>query len=49
MNNHKGENDEHEGGTDMSGPRKLYEFFMAASVAHAKWDYEVSMSIIKNR
>ena len=33
----------------MSGPRKLYEFFMAASVAHAKWDYEVSMSIIKNR
>ena len=33
----------------MSGPRKLYEFLMAASVAHAKWDYEVSMSIIKNR
>ena len=33
----------------MSGPRKLYEFLMAASMAHAKWDYEVSMSIIKNR
>ena len=33
----------------MSGPRKLYEFLMAASVAHAKWDYEVSMSIVKNR
>jgi len=33
----------------MSGPRQVYEFLMAASVAHAKWDYEVSMSIIKNR
>ena len=33
----------------MSGPRKLYEFLMAASVAHAKWDYEVSMDIIKNK
>ena len=33
----------------MSFPRKLYDFFMAGSVAYAKWDYEVSMSIIKNR
>ncbi|HEY6000695.1 MAG TPA: sulfite exporter TauE/SafE family protein, partial [bacterium] len=33
----------------MSGPRRLYEFLMAASIAHAKWDYEASMSIIKNR
>src|SRR5512137_1938688 len=33
----------------LSGPRKLYEFLMAASVAHAQWDYEASMSIIKNR
>lgn len=33
----------------MSGPRRLYEFMMAATVAHAKWDYEVSMSIVKNR
>jgi len=33
----------------MSYPRKLYEFMRAASVAHAKWDYEVSMNIIKNR
>jgi hypothetical protein len=33
----------------MSFPRQLYEFLKAASVAHAKWDYEVSMSIIKSR
>lgn len=33
----------------MSYPRQLYEFMKAASVAHAKWDYEVSMSILKNR
>lgn len=33
----------------MSGPRQLFEFLKAASVAHARWDYEVSMSIIKNR
>lgn len=33
----------------MSFPRRLYEFFKAASIAHAKWDYEVSMSILKNR
>ena len=29
--------------------RSTYEFLKAASVAHAKWDYEVSMSILKNR
>jgi uncharacterized membrane protein YfcA len=29
--------------------RQLFEFLKAASVAHAKWDYEVSMSIIHNR
>jgi len=33
----------------MSYPRQLYEFLKAASIAHAKWDYEVSMSIVKNR
>jgi uncharacterized membrane protein YfcA len=33
----------------MSIPRQVYEFLKAASVAHAQWDYEVSMSIIKNR
>ncbi len=33
----------------MTFPRKVYEFMKTASVAHAKWDYEVSMSIIKNR
>lgn len=33
----------------MSGPRKVYEFLKASSIAHARWDYEVSMSIIKNR
>ncbi len=29
--------------------RSTYEFLKAASIAHAKWDYEVSMSIVKNR
>jgi uncharacterized protein len=33
----------------MSSARKVFEFLKAASVAHARWDYEVSMSIIKNR
>ena len=33
----------------MSFPRQIFEFMKAASIAHAKWDYEVSMSIIKNR
>jgi uncharacterized protein len=33
----------------MSSGRKVFEFLKAASVAHARWDYEVSMSIIKNR
>jgi uncharacterized protein len=33
----------------MSFPRRMYEFLKMASVAHAKWDYEVSMNIIKNR
>jgi len=29
--------------------RSTYEFMKEASIAHAKWDYEVSMSIIHNR
>jgi len=33
----------------MSGPRQVYEFLKASSIAYARWDYEVSMSIIKNR
>jgi uncharacterized membrane protein YfcA len=33
----------------MDGPRKVYDMLMAATQAHARWDYEVSMSIIKNR
>jgi uncharacterized membrane protein YfcA len=33
----------------MSFPRQIYEFLKAASIAHAKWDYEVSMNIIKSR
>jgi len=33
----------------MSFPRQVFEFLKAASVAHAQWDYEVSMSIVKNR
>src|SRR5512137_1313139 len=48
MGNH-GRNNEHEGGWTMSGPRKVYEFLLAASMAHARWDYEVSMNILKSR
>lgn len=33
----------------MSFLRKVYEFMKTASIAHAKWDYEVSMNIVKNR
>lgn len=33
----------------MSLPRKVFEFLKMSSMAHAKWDYEVSMSIVKNR
>jgi uncharacterized membrane protein YfcA len=33
----------------MGVMRNTYEYLKAASVAHAKWDYEVSMSILQNR
>lgn len=33
----------------MNITRRVFEFLKAASVAHARWDYEVSMSILKNR
>ncbi|MBF0458480.1 MAG: sulfite exporter TauE/SafE family protein [Nitrospirae bacterium] len=33
----------------MSFFRELFVFLKSASIAHAKWDYEVSMSILKNR
>ncbi|MEW5746532.1 MAG: sulfite exporter TauE/SafE family protein [Nitrospirota bacterium] len=33
----------------MSYPRRLYEFLMAGSMAYAKWDYEVSMNIVRTR
>ncbi|GLI33284.1 sulfite exporter TauE/SafE family protein [Desulforhabdus amnigena] len=33
----------------MSWPRQVFEFLKAASVAHAKWDMEVSLSILHNR
>lgn len=33
----------------MGALRQTYEFMKAASVAHAKWDYEVSMNIIRSR
>ncbi|MBE0448539.1 MAG: sulfite exporter TauE/SafE family protein, partial [Actinobacteria bacterium] len=33
----------------MSGPRKAFEFLKAASEAHARWDYEVSMNILASR
>ena len=29
--------------------RSTYEFMKQASIAHAKWDYEVSMSIMRNK
>ncbi len=33
----------------MSTGRRVFEFLKMASIQHAKWDYEVSMSILKNR
>lgn len=33
----------------MSISRRVFEFLKYGSMAHARWDYEVSMSIIKNR
>lgn len=33
----------------MSFPRKVFEFMKAGSIAYAKWDYETSMNIIRNR
>lgn len=33
----------------MSALRSVFEFLKMGSIAHAKWDYEVSMSILKNR
>lgn len=33
----------------MNALRKTYEILKAASMAHAKWDYETSLSILKSR
>jgi len=33
----------------MSIGRQVFEFLKAASIQHARWDFEVSMSILKNR
>ncbi len=33
----------------MGIARQVYEFLKSASIAHAQWDYEVSMSIIRSR
>ena len=33
----------------MSIFRSVFEFLKQGSIAHAQWDYEVSMSIVKNR
>src|SRR5512144_1623665 len=33
----------------MNVARRVFEFLKLSSEAHARWDYEVSMSIIKNR
>ncbi len=32
----------------MSVMRRFYEYLKKASEAYAKWDYEVSMNIIRN-
>ncbi len=33
----------------MSLGRRVFEFLKMASIAHARWDYETSMNILKNR
>lgn len=33
----------------MNRGKQLYRMFMAASTAHAKWDYETSMSILRDK
>lgn len=33
----------------MSFPKKIFEYMEAATVAHAKWDYETSMNIMRNK
>jgi hypothetical protein len=33
----------------MSFPRKLYEGMMQASMHYARWDYEVSMNILRSK
>jgi uncharacterized membrane protein YfcA len=33
----------------MSISRRVFEFLKLSSMAHARWDYEVSMSILRNR
>ena len=33
----------------MSVGRQVFEFLKAGAMAHAQWDLEVSMSILKNR
>jgi len=33
----------------MSFPRQVFEFLKAASAAHARWDLEVSLSILRSR
>src|SRR5512135_1798517 len=33
----------------MNIARKVFEFLKLSSEAHARWDYEISMSILKNR
>lgn len=33
----------------MGLPRRVFEFLKTGSMAHAKWDYEVSMSILRSK
>jgi uncharacterized membrane protein YfcA len=38
-----------EGVSEMKRGRRLYELFMQAAAAHARWEYETSMNIVRDR
>jgi hypothetical protein len=33
----------------MKGMRKIYDMLMCGAYAHARWEYETSMSILRNK
>jgi uncharacterized protein len=35
--------------TEMKWGKEIYRMFMAASLAHARWDYETSMNILRDK